>query len=67
MESKNPRALQNIYRDSVPAVYRIQKSACMGITFKVWFFNFFVSGATKYLKECGLPIKAVLLIAPFHP
>lgn len=36
---------------------------------KTGFFEFFVPGVTKYLKESGLPIKAVLLIdnAPSHP
>lgn len=37
--------------------------------FKEWFYECFVPGVTKHLKERGLPIKAVLLIdnAPTHP
>lgn len=32
------------------------------VVFKDWFLEFFVKVVTKYLKKCGLPIKAALLI-----
>lgn len=69
-KSKNPRALKNVNRESLPVMYRSQKSAWMdSAIFKDWFFNCFVPGVTKYLKDRGLPVKAVLLIdnAPTHP
>lgn len=40
----------------------IKKNVWMDSTvFNEWFFEFFVAGVTKYLKECSLPIKAVML------
>lgn len=69
-KSKNPRALSNINRKTLPVIYRSQTSSWMNCEiFKEWFFDYFVPGVTKYLKACNLPIKAVLLIdnAPSHP
>lgn len=69
-KSKNPRALKNVKRGSLPVVYSSQKSAWMvSDIFKQWFFENFVPSVKKYLKNCGLPNKAVLLIdnAPSHP
>lgn len=69
-KSKNPRCFKNIKQNSLPVVYTNQKSSWMvSVIFKNWFYENFVPEVEKYLKKCGLPIKAVLLIdnAPSHP
>nr|XP_016847311.1 PREDICTED: jerky protein homolog-like isoform X1 [Anolis carolinensis] len=69
-KSKNPRALKTISTNALPVKYYNQKSAQMTREiFKDWFFKEFVPSTEKYLKENGLPRKAVLLLdnAPTHP
>jgi len=69
-KSKNPRALKNVKRTTLPVVYCSQKSAWMvSDIFKQWFFENFVPSVKIHLKNCSLPNKAVLLIdnAPSHP
>ncbi|XP_050498761.1 tigger transposable element-derived protein 2-like [Diabrotica virgifera virgifera] len=51
-KSKNPRALKNVNRDSLPVVYQSQKNAWMdSTTFKNWFFDCFVPGVNKIFKR----------------
>ncbi|XP_054087866.1 jerky protein homolog-like [Zeugodacus cucurbitae] len=64
---KNPRSFRNF---QCPTDYKSSKSAWMtSAVFKEWFHESFVTQVTSFLKEKGLPIKALLLIdnAPSHP
>ena len=68
-KSENPRALKNV--TWVVTGYKSFKNKAWmcSVIYKDWFFECFVPGVTKYLKDCGLPIKAVLLTEnpPTHP
>lgn len=69
-KSKNPRALKNVNRASLPVVYEHQKRGWMeGTIFKNWFFKNFVPDVKMYLKKNNLPQKAILFLdnAPSHP
>lgn len=69
-KSAKPRALKNYDFRSLPVVYKNQKSAWMdATTFQNWFFEEFVPRVRQFLKENGLPLKALLLVekAPSHP
>ncbi|XP_011195270.2 jerky protein homolog-like [Zeugodacus cucurbitae] len=66
-KAKNPRCFKNF---QCPTDYKSSKSAWMtSAVFKEWFHESFVPQVTSFLKEKGLPIKALLLIdnAPSHP
>jgi len=69
-KAKNPRAFKGLSRNAFPLWYCNQKKAWMDSKiFQQWFFEEFVPATTKYLRERGLPIKALLLLdnAPSHP
>ncbi|XP_050337853.1 jerky protein homolog-like [Bactrocera neohumeralis] len=66
-KAKNPRSFKNF--DS-PVDYNYSKSSWMtAAIFKHWFQHSFVPQVRKFLKDQGLPNKALLLIdnAPSHP
>ncbi|XP_039964089.1 jerky protein homolog-like isoform X1 [Bactrocera tryoni] len=66
-KAKNPRCFKNF---QCPTDYKSSKSAWMtSAVFKEWFHASFVHKVTSFLKEKGLPIKALRLIdnAPSHP
>ncbi|XP_017481706.1 PREDICTED: jerky protein homolog-like [Rhagoletis zephyria] len=66
-KAKNPRAFRHF---SCPVEYRSSKSAWMTSTlFQNWFHFSFVPQVKTYLKNIGLPDKALLLLhnAPSHP
>ncbi|XP_053954302.1 jerky protein homolog-like [Anastrepha ludens] len=66
-KARNPRVFKNF---NCPVEYKNSKSALMtSAIFKDWFHNSFVPQVRKYLKDGGLPEKALLLIdnAPSHP
>ena len=69
-KSANPRCFKNINKAALPVLYRAQKNAWMDSQiFSDWFHKDFVPSVTKYLKERGLTVKALLLLdnAPSHP
>lgn len=74
-KSKNPRPFKNVKKSSddsydLPVWYRNQKSAWMdGYTFQQWFSQQFVPSVEKFLKQKGLPRKALLVLdnASTHP
>ena len=69
-KSANPRCFKNINKAALPVLYHAQKNAWMDSKiFSDWFHKDFVPSVTKYLKERGLPVKALLLLdnAPSHP
>lgn len=69
-KSAKPRAFKNVNMESLPVIYRSQKSAWMNSKlFKDWFFENFVPNVEKHLRELGLPSKAILFLdnAPSHP
>ncbi|XP_039954172.1 jerky protein homolog-like [Bactrocera tryoni] len=66
-KAKNPRSFKNF--DS-PVDYNCSKPSWMtAAIFKHWFHHSFVPQVRKFLKDQGLPNKALLLIdnAPSHP
>jgi len=69
-KSAKPRAIKDISKSLLPVYYTHQKSAWMSnAIFEEWFEKKFVPCVTKFLKEKGGPIKAILLLdnAPSHP
>lgn len=55
-KSKNPRALKNVKVNSLPTIYRNQKSAWMDSTiFSEWFFKEFVPVTEAFLKKISSP------------
>ena len=69
-KSANPHCFKNINKAALPVLYRAQKNAWMdSYIFSEWVHKHFVPAVTKYLKERGLIIKALLLLdnAPSHP
>ena len=69
-KSMNPRCLKNVNRSALPVIYTSQSKAWMNSTiFMAWFFEHFIPKVKIYLREKGLPPKALLLLdnAPSHP
>ena len=69
-KSANPRCFKNVNKKALPVHYCSHKSAWMECKiFTDWFHYQFVPAVTKYLKEKGLTVKALLLLdnAPSHP
>ena len=67
-----PHCFININKAALPVLYHAQKNACLDsyiYIFSEWFHKHFVPAVTKYVKERGLTIKALLLLdnAPSHP
>ena len=68
-KSKNPRALKNIDKSTLPVLYANQKKAWMDQQlFRLWFFDHFVPKVKAYLKERKL-CKGIPLLdnAPSRP
>ncbi len=69
-KAANPRCFKNVNRQALPVQYCNQKNAWMDShIFSDWFHQQFVPAVTKYLKERGVTVKALLLLdnAPSHP
>lgn len=69
-KSKNPRALKHVNRNALLCKYINSTTAWMTSSiFRDWFYEYFVLEVTKFLKNKGLPLKAILLVdnAPSHP
>ncbi|XP_066261193.1 jerky protein homolog-like [Euwallacea similis] len=66
-KAKNPRCFKNF---TLPVDYDYSAKAWMTSTiFENWFHRTFVPEVRRYLKQVGLPAKAILLLdnAPSHP
>ena len=69
-KSVNPRCFKNINKKALPVQYCAQTNAWMDSPiFSNCFHNQFVPAVSKYQKERGLTVKALLLLdnAPSHP
>ncbi|XP_046616864.1 jerky protein homolog-like isoform X1 [Neodiprion virginianus] len=69
-KSSKPKGLKNLLPNMLPVYYTRQKSAWMNSAiFEKWFKEEFVPTVSDFLREKGLPQKAMLLIgnAPSHP
>lgn len=69
-KSVNPCCFKNINKKALPVQYCAQTNAWIDSPiFSNWFHNQFVPAVSKYQKERGLTVKALLLLynAPSHP
>ncbi|XP_065756244.1 tigger transposable element-derived protein 1-like [Phocoena phocoena] len=68
--SENPRALENIVKDSLPVVWKSNPKVWVTqAIFQDWFFHHFILEVEKYCLEKNVPFKIILLlgIALCHP